>query len=133
MDIRKVNVLFCNVSVLLVCSLEVHAVVFCNRAACPRNNIRRNGTFLSVEMLELSSLKWKSVYTDNDWSTKFHWTRPWTLSPQSTATIVWTIPLDTLSGTYRIRYFGDYKHLLGHIIPFEGVSGSFTVTGQPST
>ena len=67
------------------------------------------------------------AFTDNDVSTKFAWARPHTLSSQSTATISWHIPGGTPDGTYRLRHFGDYKHLLDGIAPFEGASSPFTV------
>ena len=67
------------------------------------------------------------VLTDNDMSTKFHWKRPSMLSPQSTATITWTIPDGTPPGTYRLRHFGDYKHVFGGTQSFSGASSSFSV------
>ena len=127
------------------------------------------------------------VYTDSHVSTKYHWARPHTLSPESTATITWDIPDKTLSGapcisyqvrkcaltfavpapiisaervlicsiillgdswnlwqcksishallmgtshdagTYRLQHFGDYKHIFGGPVPFNGTSSSFEV------
>ena len=67
------------------------------------------------------------VLTDNDMSTKFHWKRPSMLSPQSTATITWTIAEGTPPGTYRLRHFGDYKHVFGGTQSFSGASSSFSV------
>lgn len=68
------------------------------------------------------------VHTDNDISTKFFWKRPSMLSPESTATIQWNIPEGTQPGQYRLRHFGDYKHILGGTEPFSGASRSFEVT-----
>ena len=125
------------------------------------------------------------MYTDSHVSTKYHWARPHTLSPESTATITWDIPEGTLSGepcisyqelkcamtaatsapvfsakmahdcsylfieggliwgpassrsslkgtlhdagTYRLRHFGDYKHIFGGPVAFNGTSSSFEV------
>ena len=39
--------------------------------------------------------------TDEDISTKFHWTRPHALSSESRAEILWTIPKGTPPGSYR--------------------------------
>ena len=62
------------------------------------------------------------VYTDDDISTKFHWQRPHMLSSESTATVTWKIPEGTEEGTYMIWNYGDYKHLTGGIVPFNGHS-----------
>ena len=67
------------------------------------------------------------MYTDNDISTKYAWGRPHTLSSQSTATISWRIPDGMPDGTYRLRHFGDYKHIFDGTTPFEGASSSFVV------
>ena len=31
------------------------------------------------------------------------------------------------AGTYRLRHFGDYKHIFGGPVPFNGTSSSFEV------
>ena len=41
------------------------------------------------------------VLTDDDISTKFHWTRPHALSSESRAEIMWTVPEGTPAGSYR--------------------------------
>ena len=33
------------------------------------------------------------------------------------------------AGTYRLRHFGDFKHILGGSSPFNGTSGNFEVHG----
>ena len=119
-------------------------------SACPRNNIRAGGTFLTVERRRHErggSLRrlagwlwpgggpaggdagWEVVHTDDDWETKFAWRRPSSLSPQSFATVSWDIPAAAVPGTYRIRHFGDYKHFLGEVHPFSGSSSEFQVVG----
>ncbi len=82
-------------------------VVF--QSACPRNNVRRGGTFMTVEHQEEDTNTWTVVHSDDDWSTKYEWQRPMSFSPHSTATTSWTIPPSTRPGFYRIRHFGDYK------------------------
>ncbi|KAK9816671.1 hypothetical protein WJX72_003530 [[Myrmecia] bisecta] len=99
------------------------------QSACPRNNVRLEDTFLTVERRDPATNQWVVAYTDNDLSTKYHWQRPHMLSSESTATITWTIPEGTPAGTYRIRHFGDFKHILGHIEAFQGSSGDFLVAG----
>lgn len=102
--------------------------------ANPRNNLRRGGTFLEVQLLQGHSQQWLTVYTDDDWSTKFTWGRPKSggllssaLDATSLVTIMWAVPADVLPGTYRIKYHGDAKSLLGKVTPFEGVSATFAV------
>ncbi len=72
---------------------------------------------------QLTNCAWSQVLTDNDISTKFAWARPHHLSSESTATITWDIEPGTPSGTYRIRHFGAYKHVLDGTTPFSGSSG----------
>lgn len=105
-------------------------VVF--QSACPRNNIRRNGTFLAVDRLDEASGTWLTVATDRDLSTKFIWGRPFHLSPESTATIRWAIPGDAPPGMYRIRHFGTWKRLGGRMGEFAGASSPFRVA-RPGT
>ncbi|KAK9901622.1 hypothetical protein WJX75_005298 [Coccomyxa subellipsoidea] len=103
------------------------------RSACPRNNVRLEGTFLTVERQNKSSPDgWDVVYTDSHVSTKYHWARPHVLSPESSATITWDIPEGTPAGVYRLRHFGDYKHIFGGTQAFSGTSRSFLV-GSPSS
>lgn len=47
------------------------------------------------------------------------------LSSESTATVTWKIPEGTEDGTYMIWNYGDYKHLTGGIVPFNGHSSEF--------
>jgi len=119
-------------------------------AACPRNNFKMEGSYLTVEkqfssgtwfsyilsmyrflrgdrILGASDAEWKVLFTDADWETKFIWFRKHDLSPYSYARVEWTIPKDAEPGTYRIRYFGDYKDVFGQITPFVGSSINFNV------
>jgi len=124
-------------------------VVF--QSACPRNDIRAEDTYLTIErkmdhprdetflsklvsMFSFSSKSlvnsnWEVIHTDNDWETTFAWDRHHTLSTHSFATVKWMIPSDVAPGTYRIRHFGNHKHFLGEIFAFEGSSSEFEVVG----
>ncbi|KAJ3565324.1 hypothetical protein NP233_g7696 [Leucocoprinus birnbaumii] len=94
--------------------------------ANPRNNLRLESTFLSVEQL-VSGNQWKVVRTDSHPSTIYRWNRTNTVLGTSTVDITWTIESGTPAGSYRIRYFGDSKPLIGSISSFTGTSGTFTV------
>ena len=94
------------------------------RTANPRNNLRTEDTFLTVEIQQGSD--WKVVATDGDWSTKFKWSRPSKISSESNALIEWNTT-DATPGTYRIRHFNAHKSILGKITEFSGTSHSFSV------
>ncbi|KAF7316474.1 Neutral ceramidase [Mycena indigotica] len=94
--------------------------------ATPRNNLRLEGTFLSVQ--QLASGAWKAVRSDSHPSTTYQWVRVNTILGTSTVTLNWTIEAGTPAGTYRIQYFGDSKPLIGSISAFTGTSGNFTVS-----
>lgn len=103
-------------------------VVF--QSADPRNNLRTQDTYLTVER-QVSSTAWQIVARDGDWETKFHWSKDGAdtgLNAASKATIEWDIPTNTPAGTYRIFHFGDYKELTSKIKPFQGCSKPFEVT-----
>lgn len=89
----------------------------------PKNNLRRNGSFLYVQ--RQVSGQWRNVANDGDWSTRYRWVR--TFGAQSAADITWTIPASAAPGSYRIFHQGDAKTLLGGVTPFSGVSGVFQV------
>ena len=93
---------------------------------CPRNNLRTDDPFLTVER-QTADGKWDVVFTDSDPVTEFRWNRPHTLSTESIATIVWYTDADVQPGTYIIRHYGTHKNLLGHKTDFGGKSRTFTV------
>lgn len=104
--------------------------------ANPRNNLRLESTFAAVEILNSETGVWETVRNDNDWNLLLRWERTSTALGQSKVTIQWQIEDDyynsgnhksVKSGTYRMRYYGDHKNLLGHVKPFEGTGGSFKV------
>ncbi|KAJ7848777.1 Neutral/alkaline nonlysosomal ceramidase [Mycena leptocephala] len=94
--------------------------------ANPRNNLRLEGTFLNVD--QLVSGAWKPVKSDSHPSTLYQWTRTSTILGTSSVNISWTIESGIPAGTYRLRYFGDSKPLIGSISAFTGTSSNFTVS-----
>jgi neutral ceramidase len=107
------------------------------QGANPRNNQRIEDSFLSVELQTTVAGKnvYKTVANDADWSTKFHWKAApdhpldFAVKKESTVTIDWTIPKETVAGTYRICYHGDHKTAKGSkVIPFTGCSSTFVVS-----
>ncbi|KAI0782937.1 Neutral/alkaline nonlysosomal ceramidase [Abortiporus biennis] len=94
--------------------------------ANPRNNLRLEGTFLTVD--QLVNGNWKAVKSDSHPSTKYEWLRTNLILGFSTVNISWTIENGTPQGTYRITYIGDSKPLIGSISSFTGHSSNFTVS-----
>jgi len=101
---------------------DIVVVVF--ESAHPRNNLRQQGTYLTVE--RLIGANWNIVATDGSWETKFEWKRESTILGTSTAKISWDTG-NALAGTYRIRHYGAEKNLFGKITEFQGSSRSFQV------
>jgi neutral ceramidase len=89
----------------------------------PKNNLRRNGSFLYVQQLVRGT--WTNVANDADWSTTYRWTR--TFGAASVAEISWKIPTDASLGTYRIVHHGEAKPWNGTIRSFTGISRIFEV------
>ncbi|ORY61323.1 Neutral/alkaline nonlysosomal ceramidase [Pseudomassariella vexata] len=95
--------------------------------ANPRNNLRLEGTFAAVE--KLVGTEWTEVRDDSDWFLVYTWTRTNTVLGYSDVVISWETESDAETGTYRIKYYGDRKALIGGgIAAFEGTSRSFTLT-----
>lgn len=95
--------------------------------ANPRNNLRLEDTFLTVDRLTGGS--WSPVKSDSHPSTIYRWSRTSTILGTSTVNISWTIESGTPAGSYRLSYYGDYKPLIGSITSFTGRSSTFTVSG----
>ena len=91
--------------------------------AHPNNDLHHGGTYLSVERRVGTS--WVRVADDGDWSTQLHWKRDGVSA--SKVTVTWDVPGDTPEGTYRIRYFGDARSLLGTVRAISGTSPAFDV------
>lgn len=105
--------------------------------ANPRNNLRLESTFAAVEIMNPDTSSWEVVRDDSDWNLLYQWERTNTLFGTSQVTLQWQIeddyysiddPRVLQSGTYRMHYYGDSKNVLGNIVPFEGISGNFTVS-----
>ncbi|KAG0650469.1 Neutral ceramidase 2 [Hyphodiscus hymeniophilus] len=96
------------------------------QGANPRNNLRLEGTFAAVELLE--SGKWTQVRDDADWSLVYTWVRDDSLLGTSHVVISWESETDAAAGTYRIKYYGDSKALGGTISAFTGTSNQFTLS-----
>ncbi|KAM3064936.1 hypothetical protein ACMFMG_011236 [Clarireedia jacksonii] len=95
--------------------------------ANPRNNLRLEGTFAAVEQQSADGKSWAQVRSDADWSLVYTWTRTNGLLGTSQVVISWETESYAQKGTYRIRYYGDSKSVLGSVTPFQGVSNSFTL------
>jgi len=100
------------------------------QGANPRNNVRLQGTFLEIDRL-LDGDSWKTVASDGNWETKFHWkSMNAPIASISEVTIEWTVPASAAPGIYRTCYLGDRKEALTEkIISFVGCSSNFTVSG----
>ncbi|KAI0168967.1 Neutral/alkaline nonlysosomal ceramidase [Hypoxylon sp. FL1284] len=97
--------------------------------ANPRNNLRLEGTFAAVEKKGDSDDSWTQVRDDADWSLVYTWTRTDTVLGYSEVTVSWESEPDAEPGTYRTRYYGDSKALIGgDITAFDGASNEFTLT-----
>ncbi|QBZ57124.1 hypothetical protein PoMZ_02046 [Pyricularia oryzae] len=96
--------------------------------ANPRNNLRLEETYASVEKLDVArGSVWKTVRTDADWTLVFRWRRVSSVLATSEAEISWETESWADPGVYRLRYFGDSKSLGGDIKPFEGTSSVFVL------
>lgn len=104
--------------------------------ANPRNNLRLEGTFASVEKLNPATGLWEVVRTDRDWNLLYLWQSTNEILGSSQVTLSWQIedayysvddPAPPQDGTYRMHYYGDAKNILGQIEPFEGIGGTFHV------
>ncbi|KAG1731837.1 Neutral/alkaline nonlysosomal ceramidase [Suillus paluster] len=93
--------------------------------ANPRNNLRLEGTFFTIEQQVKG--EWVVVKTDSHPSTTYQWDRTSTVLGTSTVDVRWTIEDGTPAGTYKITYYGDAKSILGRISAFTGDSSTFTV------
>jgi len=99
------------------------------QAANPRNNLRLEGTFAAVEKLGADGKTWSRVLSDDDWRLVYSWKRTNGVLGYSEVTIDWETTVEgDAAGTYRLRYYGDSKPLIGKIKAFEGVSGEFVLT-----
>lgn len=95
--------------------------------ANPRNNLRLEGTFAAIEKQDGDD--WTQVRDDADWSLVYTWKRTDTVLGYSEVTISWETEQNAEPGTYRTKYYGDSKALIGGAITaFEGTSNSYTLS-----
>jgi neutral ceramidase len=90
-------------------------VVVSFRSANPRNNLRLEGTFLTVDFLTYDKGVWKTLYVDGDWCTQFVWKGGLSQFEESFAEIYWEIPTDTEQGLYRVCHYGTRKTVWGTV------------------
>lgn len=96
--------------------------------ANPRNNLRLEGTFAAVEKLGSDGNTWTQVLSDNDWRLVYSWKRTNFVLGYSEVTITWETGDEDAAGTYRIKYYGDSKPLVGNIKAFTGTTETFKLT-----
>ncbi|PFH62968.1 hypothetical protein XA68_10719 [Ophiocordyceps unilateralis] len=97
------------------------------QGANPRNDLRLERTYAAVERLRPEG-DWESYRTDRDWFLVFQWRRTNGLLGYSEVDFSWDSHGNAKPGTYRFRYYGDAKTLLGTIKPIEGTSDKFTIS-----
>lgn len=94
------------------------------RGAHPKNNPRRQGTFLAIE--RWTGSQWATVARDWDWDTTYRWRREG--AAYSQVDVIWRVPSAATPGTYRVRQFGDWKSGWTLAVqPYSGTSRNFTV------
>lgn len=99
--------------------------------ADPRNDLRTEDTFLTVEV-EDSSVPggWSVVLNDGDWETEYHWRRHGV--SDSIITVRWYIPngFNGNDRTFRLCHFGNHRNLLSQVQEYNGCSSSFTIASE---
>ncbi|KAL2002081.1 hypothetical protein VTN02DRAFT_679 [Thermoascus thermophilus] len=107
--------------------------------ANPRNNLRLESSFATVERYNPDSDTWDVVRDDSDWNLLYRWERTSSIFGISKVTLQWQIedeyysvgnPKSLESGTYRMHYYGDSRNVFGRIDSFEGIGGNFTVIAE---
>lgn len=102
---------------------EVVSATF--QGANPRNNLRQEQTFVAIEKKDGD--KWTKVRDDADWFLVYSWRRTNWFLGHSEVDVTWETSGNAEAGTYRIKYYGDSKPLIGDIKAFDGTSNSFTL------
>lgn len=96
------------------------------QGANPRNNLRLEETFVAVE--KQNGDQWTRVRDDADWFLVYTWRRTNFVLGHSEVDVTWETGGNAEPGTYRFKYYGDHKNLLGRITAFEGTSDSFQLS-----
>ncbi len=105
---------------------QVVSVTF--QGANPRNNLRLEGTYAAVEKLGSDGKTWTQVLSDDDWRLVYSWKRTNFVLGYSEVTITWETGELDVAGTYRVRYYGDSKPLIGGVKAFAGASNAFLLS-----
>lgn len=101
------------------------AVTATFQGANPRNNLRQEDTFVAVEKQDGNT--WTRVKDDADWFLVYTWRRTNFVLGYSEVDVTWETYGNAQPGTYRFKYYGDSKPLIGSISKFEGTSNAFTL------
>lgn len=96
------------------------------QGANPRNNLRQEETFAAIE--QLNDEEWTEVRNDADWFLVYTWRRTNFVLGHSEVDVTWETGGNAEPGTYRVKYYGDSKTLLGQISAFEGTSEQFELS-----
>lgn len=99
------------------------------RGAHPKNDLKRNDTYLRVER-NGGGANWSLVAWDSMPETRLIWQRDTSFGciGCSFIDVHWTVPDNASPGTYRIRHMGRWKNgITGAITPYEGVTSTFEV------
>ena len=97
------------------------------QGANPRNNLRLEETFVAVEKQDGDG-EWTQVRDDADWYLVYTWRRTNFVLGHSEVDVTWETGGNAEAGTYRFKYYGDSKNLIGKISAFEGTSDSFELS-----
>ncbi|KJZ76153.1 hypothetical protein HIM_04609 [Hirsutella minnesotensis 3608] len=102
------------------------------QGASPRNNLRQEMTFLAVEKLSQNGT-WVQVRDDEDWFLVYSWRSKFKHLGYSEVTATWETRGNAEPGTYRIKYYGDFKSIVSFvkgIKPFTGSTDPFRLVGS---
>ncbi|MBK6958439.1 MAG: neutral/alkaline ceramidase [Nitrosomonas sp.] len=107
-----------------------HTVQALFRAGHPKNDLKRNDTYLLVERNTGSDDAWEPVAWDAMPETRIIWLRDTAADCLACSFISaqWEVPPNAIPGTYRIRHFGAWKSGLdGKIRTYDGTTRNFAV------
>mgnify|MGYP006078358011 CR=1 FL=1 len=94
-------------------------------AGHPRNDFETMTGFFEIQ--RLINNQWQTIAHDWDANTSYYWQR--IAFSYSFGHVYWKIPLDTTSGTYRIKHHGHYKYGWDRkIYPYTGTTHTFKVS-----
>lgn len=99
-------------------------VVATFQGASPRNNLRLEQTYVAVEQRD-SDGKWTRVRDDEDWFLVYKWRPTSKVFRESVVDVKWETKGNAEPGTYRFKYYGDAKGIIGTPKPFVGTSQAF--------